>query len=496
MNPLKDVARVSSWVSDTAKRHTPSFMVLISMIYYFQGLRGYTDVSCLYLFKDKLKASPAAIQTLLAVGKQPWNFKFLYGMLSDNLPIYRKHVKYYIIMSGICGVIGYFGLASQNYSNSSAYFYGAAFLVLINLGGAFSDVLVDALVVKNSREQEEGSSALQSWCWSMLSIGGICGTLFGSIIVGKADSIVLFYLMMFMPLLVVIVGFRLYEPDSSFVFDLSSLKRQVKAVLITLKSSVVLKPLLWIFLSNAISPNLSSGMTYFRNSIGLDAIALGLIDTVAYFGLFLGTAMYAKYFTKTSYRKIFLAVQLIGTAFSALDLIQLFRINVRIGISDIVFVFTSDSILEILSRLQTMPFLVFCAQVCPEFIEATLFATLMSISNLSMDFSSLIGAGIMHYYSITTEDFDNLWICVVWRTILTFIPCLFVFMVPDTSDVQPENSFGFERIDGELELGGDIPLEEKLSPPVSDDYEDDRAATSSRASQRLEHVHHVSHLEL
>jgi hypothetical protein len=69
-------------------------------------------------------------------------------------------------------------------------------------------------------------------------------------------------------------------------------------------------------------------------------------------------------------------------------------------------------------------------------------------------------------------------------------------MVPDTSDVQPENSFGFERIDGELELGGDIPLEEKLSPPVSDDYENDRAATSSRASQRLEHVHHVSHLEL
>jgi drug/metabolite transporter (DMT)-like permease len=71
------------------------------------------------------------------------------------------------------------------YSNS-----GAEFLMLMcmvnSLGGAFMDVVVDGLMVINSRsDPNAGSEDLQSYSWMMYGIGGVVGcTLSGWLLSG------------------------------------------------------------------------------------------------------------------------------------------------------------------------------------------------------------------------------------------------------------------------------------------------------------------------
>ena len=55
-----------------------------------------------------------------------------------------------------------------------------ALLFLASLSGAYLDVLVDALMVIQSRQDaEEGSEQLQSLSWGAMGFGGMVGSLLG-----------------------------------------------------------------------------------------------------------------------------------------------------------------------------------------------------------------------------------------------------------------------------------------------------------------------------
>jgi BT1 family len=69
--------------------------------------------------------------------------------------------------------------------------------------------------------------------------------------------------------------------------------------------------------------------------------------------------------------------------------------------------------------------LVLAARLCPKGIEATLFALLMSVSNLANILSHESGALAMQVLGIKEAQFDTLWILVVLSNLstpLTFTP--------------------------------------------------------------------------
>jgi hypothetical protein len=82
-----------------------------------------------------------------------------------------------------------------------------------------------------------------------------------------------------------------------------------------------------------------------------------------------------------------------------------------------------------------MPVLVLCAKLCPQGIEGTLFALLMSISNFSISVSEFWGALICSWLSIKKDAYENLWLAVLIRSCLKIIPIFFLFLIP-TSDPQ------------------------------------------------------------
>lgn len=80
-----------------------------------------------------------------------------------------------------------------------------------------------------------------------------------------------------------------------------------------------------------------------------------------------------------------------------------------------------------------MPILVLAARMCPEGVEATLFATLMSLLNGGGSVGNVLGAALTAALGVTSTNFDNLFLLVRMQCMCVcmfgFVPrglCMFV----------------------------------------------------------------------
>jgi hypothetical protein len=107
--------------------------------------------------------------------------------------------------------------------------------------------------------------------------------------------------------------------------------------------------------------------------------------------------------------------------------------NRALGIDDQWFSIGDTMILTVIGQIAYMPLLVLCARLCPRGVEATLFALLMSITNLAGILSKEGGALLTHLLGITDRNFDNLWLLVIITNLSTLLPLLFLNWLPADS---------------------------------------------------------------
>lgn len=91
-----------------------------------------------------------------------------------------------------------------------------------------------------------------------------------------------------------------------------------------------------------------------------------------------------------------------------------------------------------------MPVLVLAARLCPSGMEATLFATLMSISNAGNVTGGLLGAGLTQLLGVTKDSFSNLSLLVTICNLSSLLPLPLLGLLPrevrDTKDVESEQA--------------------------------------------------------
>jgi len=107
--------------------------------------------------------------------------------------------------------------------------------------------------------------------------------------------------------------------------------------------------------------------------------------------------------------------------------------NRALGIDDQWFSIGDSLILTVIGQIAYMPVLVLSARLCPPGVEATLFALLMSITNLAGLLSHEGGAVLTHLLGITEHNFDNLWLLVIITNLSTLLPLLFLNWLPAES---------------------------------------------------------------
>lgn len=121
--------------------------------------------------------------------------------------------------------------------------------------------------------------------------------------------------------------------------------------------------------------------------------------------------------------------------------------NRALGIDDHWFSLGDSLVLTVAGQIAFMPVLVLSARLCPPGVEATLFALLMSVVNLSGLISHELGALLTHWLQVTETDFGNLWLLVLLTNTSTLLPLPLLGLLPEASAVESDRTSHSETTD-------------------------------------------------
>jgi len=322
------------------------------------------------------------------------------------------------------------------------------FAIFSQFGIAFIDVVVDSLIVQSSRSKSVSTAThYQTLTLIAASIGIILTTLVGGYMIEKTGSQEAFFLLSFLPILIMIITCFTYEEPTNMKLEWDTVRSQLILLKNAFQSPSVWKPCLIIFLMFS-SPNADQGFFYFiTNNLGIEPSFIGILTAVIGAGGIISAITFNMFLSNFQFKPIFVIFGLASAIFGLLPLLLLLRINFSWGISDKAFLISTQFISSLFDNVLLLLILVYAARVCPKNIEGTLFAVIMGILNFAYLISNYLGALILHGLGITETSFENLWIAIVISKVLFIIPIFFIKFIPDNLEASndDDNEYSLEN---------------------------------------------------
>jgi folate/biopterin transporter len=420
-------------------KSTPELWGILT-VYFVQGILGLARLAVSFFLKDDLGLNPAQMSALTGVAALPWVIKPILGFISDSLPIFGYHRRPYLILSGLLGSIVWIMLGTVVDDLWSA----TVSLLLISLSVAISDVIVDSLVVERTRQESlKKAGSLQSLTWGTSTLGGLITAYISGWLLQHLSNKTIFVITAVFPLIVAMVAGLITEKSvnkndaNQTASKKFSIKQHSQEIWKAFKQKSILFPVVFIFIWQA-TPNADSALFFFiTNDLGFGPEFLGLVRLVTSIAALVGIVLYQKFLKTVTFRRILGWSIVISSGLGMTMLLLVTHANRAIGISDRWFSLGDNLILTVMGEITFMPILVLSARLCPRGIEATLFALLMSILNVSGLISHTLGALLTQWLRITQTNFDSLWILVIITNLSTLLPLPFLGCLPAT-DPQAE----------------------------------------------------------
>ncbi|MEM8640905.1 MAG: folate/biopterin family MFS transporter [Cyanobacteria bacterium P01_G01_bin.54] len=437
------------------QRPSPELIAILA-VYFVQGILGLSRLAVSFFLKDALSLSPAEVAALVGIATLPWVIKPLFGFLSDGVPLFNYRRRPYLILSGLLGAIAWLCLATLAHSVWSV----TLALLGTSLSVAISDVIADSIVVERIRGQSLGTAgALQSLAWSTAALGGLITAYLGGWLLQLTSPQTLFSITACFPLLVAAAaGLVAEEPVSTSTRNQTPrLRHQLKTLWSAVRQKSIWLPTVFIFLWQA-TPTCDSALFFFStNELGFKSEFLGRVQLVTSLASLVGIWLYQRFFKDVSFRHILGWSTVLASALGMTTLLLVTHANRAIGIDDHWFSLGDSLILTMMGQIAFMPVLVLSARLCPEGVEATLFALLMSAWNLAGLLSHELGALLTGWLQVTQTNFDNLWLLVVLTNLSTLLPLPFLRFLPgkdseyseETTRIQKDTVLILEPLSGQ-----------------------------------------------
>jgi folate/biopterin transporter len=403
-------------------------LTAILLVYFVQGVLGLSRLAVSFFFKDELELSPAEVSALMGVVAIPWVIKPLFGFISDSLPLFGYRRRSYLVLSGLLGTAAWMAMATV----VETAWQATAAIALASLAIAVSDVIVDSLVVERARvESQSDAGSLQSLCWGATAIGGLLTAYFSGSLLAQFGTRTVFLVTATFPLIVSAVAGLIAEGRMETGPDLGVVRQQIMQVWQAIRQKAIWLPVTFLFLWQA-TPSSDAAFFFFTtNELGFDPEFLGQVRLVTSIASLVGIWLFQHFFKAIPVRHIFLWSTIISAGLGMTTLILVTHANRQLGIDDHWFSLGDSLVLAVMGQIAYMPVLVLAARLCPSGIEATVFALLMSISNLAGILSHETGAMIMHWLGIQEEQFQALWILIVISNLTTLLPLPLLRWLPD-----------------------------------------------------------------
>ncbi|NJP08151.1 MAG: folate/biopterin family MFS transporter [Leptolyngbyaceae cyanobacterium RU_5_1] len=416
--------------------HEPSTeLIAILLVYLVQGVLGLARLAVSFFLKDDLGLSPAEVSALVGVAALPWMVKPLFGFISDGLPILGYRRRPYLILSGALGTLSWVAMATVVDSAWAAVLA----IALSSLSVAFSDVIVDSIVVERARAESLGDAgSLQSLCWGTTALGGLLTAYFSGWLLQHFTTRTVFAVTAIFPLIVSLVAWLITESRVIERTNWSVVGQQLQQLRQAFSQRAIWMPTAFLFLWQA-TPTAESAFFFFTtNELGFEPEFLGRVRLVTSLASLVGVWLFHRFLKTVPFRVIFGWSTVISAVLGMSTLLLVTHANRSLGISDQWFSLGDNLVLTVMGQIAFMPVLVLAARLCPPGIEATLFALLMSVVNLAGLVSYESGAVLMNWFGITDTNFTNLALLIVITNLTTLLPLPLLGWLPSAESASSE----------------------------------------------------------
>jgi folate/biopterin transporter len=384
-----------------------------------------------YLLMTTYGIPISKVAVVLSTMSLPWTVKPLYGIISDNFPIFGQRRKPYIIACNLL-TSGLWVLLSTYVPDQNVL---TGLLVLISALTCFGDVMYDAAMVEISKT-EEGSSggSFQSWCWIARSAGALLSAITAGYLLDSAPPSTLFVVQATFPAFIaLLVWFSMVEHRNSVRVRL---KVHMSLVRDALRDPGLWKPALFVFVFAATPSSGTAWFYYLVKEKGFSPHIMGLLNCVEHASMLLGTVIYRQTLRSVALRPLFVCLVFLSALLSLTPLILVRGWNEDVGIPAVFFVAGDDIFLDTLGQIAMMPCLILVAKLCPVGIEASLYSTFVGLINFAGIVSTWGGAYLTDRFDVTYDNFDNLEQLIMVCSATSLVPLLFVCFVPKGSLLQ------------------------------------------------------------
>jgi Na+/melibiose symporter-like transporter len=406
---------------------------------------SFPAITVQFIFTDELHITPVSMAVAFSIVSLPWCVKPFYGFLSDKFSLFDwGRRRPYIAYSGLFASYIYLSVGRV----ISDLYATVAMLTAASLLICISDVCADSITVELVKGEKE-KGVLQSNNW----IARACGALFGAILGGmayeKLGADAVFKITAIVPLLMSFVVWKLPKSDGP----------TVDSVWESLWDNVFeQKKLVFILFFITIPPNYGSFYTYFlRHDLGYSPVDFTWLSMASSLSFLSGVVSYRFYFRYKNPETV------LRTAIWVATLCRLTQLFVVTGVYNSFTLVLLDGVAEsFCGQLLMMPLIVYTAQQCNDGVEGSLFALMMSVSNISNVLADELGALLSAMYNVTESTFGNL-------VYVMSISILLDLIVPLWAVRKMFSASSNEEIEVHLEELDMIDLNEEMYPPYHDE---------------------------
>ena len=408
-------------------------LMILFFVYWSQGFRAMSFLSITLHFKNAIKLDPAWTQFIVTMTFMTWLFKPIYGIITDNFKFFGYYRKSYLFAAGVLGSISVFSI----FFFQNLYFSVFA-LILNEFSQAFCDVIADAIMVEKSRNDESGSSTLQSFSWTVVAIAGIIGSILGGLLLETYSPQVIIASSAICPLLLVYCSTQFEESPPT---NDKGIKENCKLLWESIKKPEILRPSIFILILGTASPRYPELWTYYFTDVSqFSPIFISSLNIISYSSYMFGSIIYYNYLSEISYRKIILTGQILLLIFNITDFGIINGVHEVINVPAWAYVYWDEAFTDIIWFIfNSLPLLVLSAKICPVGVEATFFALITSIDS----FSGIFGGFLISTFDVKTGQYELFWVLILIQCFTKFIPLLFLSLLPpeeNQSSKDKENS--------------------------------------------------------
>jgi MFS family permease len=359
--------------------------VLFGIVYFAQGMWYLPNQTITISLKDG-GLSAGQVATFFAITTVPWLIKPVYGLLSDFVPLFGYHRKSYLLLtSSTAAAAGLF----LGVTGDHAYWRMAAIFTLMALGLAFTDVLVDALMVENGKPMGL-TGAFQSVQWAAITMASILVGELGGYLAEYRRLHAAFFLAACFPLVsLLMAAFFVREAPApadrdAFATTWAAIREALREREVWVVGGFIL---FWTF-----SPSFGPALLYYQTDhLHFSQQFIGHLAALAAVAGVAGAFIYAPLSRRLPLTRLInfsIGAAVIGTL-----AYLVYRGHVSAIIVDVVF--------GCVGMITQLAFLDLAAKSCPRHLEATFFSLLMSVFNGGTQLSQNVGGRLYDSFGYT-----------------------------------------------------------------------------------------------